>query len=188
MNADAVAGHVVGVVALITLVSAGLGALVRRVYQPTVVGQLLTGLLLCPAVLGALPADPSGLLFPAEILPQLKVLADVAVVVFMFIVGYELDLRTLRGRDGGTVLALAGACLLVPMALGAGTVLLLPGAFTAVGEPDPQPARSCCSSRSRCRSPRCRCWRRSSASGASPGRVPAYWRSPSPGCWTCSSG
>jgi Kef-type K+ transport system membrane component KefB len=67
------------------------------------------------------------------VLPFLNVLSQIAIVVFMFVVGYEFDLRSMRGK-GRAVPAIAGSALLVPMALGAALVLLWPRGFTALGE------------------------------------------------------
>jgi Kef-type K+ transport system membrane component KefB len=72
-------------------------------------------------------------LFPHQVLPYLAVLAQVAVAIFMFGVGYEVDFAKLRGR-GRTVPLLAGSALAVPMGLGMACVLLFRPDFTALGE------------------------------------------------------
>src|SRR6266480_1683343 len=110
MSVDAVTAHVVGDVALI-----------------------LTGILLGPTVLGRVPGNLADHLFPRQTLPFLTVLAQVAVVIFMFVVGYEIDFKSLRGCGGAAPLV-ASSALLVPMGLGAGAVLLFPSGFTAAGE------------------------------------------------------
>lgn len=133
MSVDAVTAHVVGDVALILLVSSVLGAAARRLGQPTVIGQILTGILLGPTVLGRVPGNLADHLFPRQTLPFLTVLAQVAVVIFMFVVGYEIDFKSLRGCGGAAPLV-ASSALLVPMGLGAGAVLLFPSGFTAAGE------------------------------------------------------
>ncbi|MFJ3720215.1 cation:proton antiporter [Streptomyces sp. NPDC090057] len=135
MSVGTVTTYVMGDIAVILLVSSLLGGLASRYGQPAVIGQILTGVVLGPSLLGRLPGDPAGRLFPPEVLPYLSVLAQVAIVTFMFVVGYELNLRSLR-TSSRTTLSVAAAALLVPMALGAGTVLLMPSAFTSVGEHD----------------------------------------------------
>ncbi|MEU9210830.1 cation:proton antiporter [Streptomyces sp. NPDC048415] len=124
-----------GDIAIILLVSSLLGGLATRFGQPVVIGQILTGVALGPTLLGRLPGDLTGRLFPQEVLPYLSVLAQVAIVTFMFVVGYELNLGSLR-MSSRTTLSVAAAALLVPMGLGAGAVLLMPSAFTSVGEHD----------------------------------------------------
>jgi Kef-type K+ transport system membrane component KefB len=131
---DILIADVIGDVALVLVVSALLGAAARRCGQPRVVGQILAGILLGPSLLGRLPGHLTGRLFPAAALPYLTVLSQVAIVIFMFVVGYELDRRFLRGQRRAVPLV-AAAALLVPMGLGSGAALVLRGQFAAVGEP-----------------------------------------------------
>lgn len=126
---------VLGDIALILFVSTLLGGLARRLGQPAVIGQILTGVMLGPTLLGRLPGNPTARLFPPEVLPYLSVLAQVAIVTFMFVVGYELNLRSMRA-SGRATLSVAAVALFVPMVLGAGAVQFLPSAFTSVGEHD----------------------------------------------------
>ncbi|WP_030021820.1 cation:proton antiporter [Streptomyces monomycini] len=134
MRTETVVTVVIGDVALIVLVSWLLGAAARRIGQPAVIGQIAAGIALGPTLLGRLPGNLTDHLFPQEVLPFLTVLSQVAIVLFMFVAGYEIDPRQLRrgGRAAATV-ALFG--LLVPAGLSAGTVQLLPGLYEAV---DPQ--------------------------------------------------
>jgi Kef-type K+ transport system membrane component KefB len=125
---------VIGDIALVILVSSLLGVLARRCGQPSVMGQILTGVLLGPSLLGRLPGHLTAHLFPHAVLPALTSLAQVAVVIFMFTVGYELDFGAIRGR-GRAVPLVAGSALAVPMGLGITCVLLYRSGFTAIGEP-----------------------------------------------------
>jgi Kef-type K+ transport system membrane component KefB len=129
-----VATTVIGDIALVTLVSSLLSVLARRCGQPTVIGQILTGVLLGPSLLGRLPGNLTAHLFPHAVLPSLTSLAQVAVVIFMFTVGYELDFGTMRGR-GRAVPLVAASALAVPMGLGIACVLLYRSGFAAIGEP-----------------------------------------------------
>jgi Kef-type K+ transport system membrane component KefB len=126
---------VIGDIALVIVVSLLLSALARRCGQPTVIGQILTGVLLGPSLLGRLPGHLTSHLFPPAVLPSLTSLAQVAVVIFMFTVGYELDFGAIRQR-GRAVPLVAAAALVVPMALGIACVLLFRSGFAAVGEPN----------------------------------------------------
>ncbi|MGP3976836.1 cation:proton antiporter [Streptomyces sp. 8N114] len=121
---------VLGDVALVVLVSWLFGGLARRLGQPTVIGQILAGIALGPTLLGRLPGDPSGYLFPDEARPFLSVLSQIAIVLFMFVAGYEIDFRTFRA--GRTAVSVAVVGLLVPMALAVGAVSLGGGVFSAV--------------------------------------------------------
>ncbi len=133
MSVSTITTFVVGDIALILAVSSLLGALARRCGQPAVIGQIITGILLGPSLLGHFPGHLTSHLFPVQVIPYLSVLAQVAVVIFMFGVGYEIDFAALRGRGRALSLTASGA-MLIPMALGAGLALALPGAFTAAGE------------------------------------------------------
>ncbi|MGW7820246.1 cation:proton antiporter [Streptomyces puniciscabiei] len=122
MNMDAVTADVVGDTALVLGASALFGTLARRIGQPTVVGQIAAGIILGPSVLGRLPGDPTAHLFTARAVPFISVIAQIAVVIFMFGVGYEIDLRSVRGHRRPVALISAGT-MLVPLALGSGIAL-----------------------------------------------------------------
>jgi Kef-type K+ transport system membrane component KefB len=131
---DNLIAEVIGDAALIIMISYVLGAAARRCGQPAVIGQILAGIMLGPSLLGRLPGHLTGRLFPPAVLPYLSVLSQVAIVIFMFAVGYELDWRLLHVRRRAVTLV-AAAALLVPVALGSGTVLLFRARFAALGEP-----------------------------------------------------
>lgn len=128
-----IATTVIGDIALVAAVSILFGAVVRRLGQPAVIGQMLTGILLGPSLLGRLPGHLSTHLFPPVILPTLTTLAQVGVVVFMFTVGYEIDFGSLRGR-GRTVPLIAVSALLTPMSLGIACALAFRPRLAALGE------------------------------------------------------
>jgi K+:H+ antiporter len=127
---------VIGDIALVMVVSSLLGSLARLCGQPKVIGQIIAGILLGPTLLGALPGHLTARLFPPAVLPFLTILAQVAVVIFMFVVGYELDIRSLRGKGAAVPLIAVGA-LLVPIGLGAGVAVAVPHTFAALGETRP---------------------------------------------------
>lgn len=130
---DAIAAMLMADIALVVALSALLGAVARRLGQPTVVGQIFTGLLLGPSLLGRLPGHLTSHLFPYQVLPYLTVLSQVAVVIFMFAVGYEIDLGSIHGHGRAVPLVAAGA-FFTPMALGMGIALLFRPGFAAIGE------------------------------------------------------
>ncbi|PPU05056.1 cation:proton antiporter [Xanthomonas arboricola] len=66
------------------------GALLQRFGQPPVIGEMAAGLLLGPIAFGAWLPELHGVLFASSSLPPLSGLANIGVVLFMFIVGVEL--------------------------------------------------------------------------------------------------
>lgn len=124
---------VIGDIALILVVSSLAGWAARRCGQPAVIGQILAGILFGPSLLGRLPGHLTSRLFPHAVLPYLTVISQVAVVLFMFVVGYELDRAKFR-HNCRAVLLIAGAALLVPMVLGSGAALVFRSEFAALGQ------------------------------------------------------
>src|SRR5215472_11866586 len=128
---DTLVVHVIGAVALVLVASWLLGAAAQWCGQPRVIGQILAGILLGASFLGRLPGHLTSHLFPRSVLPAMVILAQIAIVIFMFSVGYELDFRSLNERRRAIPLV-AAAALLVPMALGVGATLTLRSGFSAL--------------------------------------------------------
>ena len=105
--------------ALIALLvtSAALSALCRRIHQPPVIGEILAGIFLGPSVLGRLAPSVQHFLVPASVAPQLGTLSQIGVILFMFLVGLELDLSVMRAHSRAT-LAISHASIIVPFTLG----------------------------------------------------------------------
>lgn len=101
------------VVALATLG----GTVARRLGQPRVVGELVTGLALGPSLLGLVSPGLQQWLFPAEVLPHLDMLAQIGVVLFMFLVGTELSPAELRA-DGVRSIVVGHASIAMPFVAG----------------------------------------------------------------------
>ena len=74
-------------VIVIVLTTRLVGALFSRWGQPSVVGEVLAGILLGPSLLGWLWPAASGFIFPNESLGVLKLLSEIGVCLFMFVVG-----------------------------------------------------------------------------------------------------
>lgn len=112
--------------ALATIAAATLatGRLLERAGQPRVVGEILGGVLLGPTALGAVAPGVTGALFTPEVMELVQQLGLLGVVLFMLLVGLELDLGHLR-RRGRLVLVVSHASIAVPFALGLLLALLL---------------------------------------------------------------
>ncbi|MDJ0466747.1 cation:proton antiporter [Streptomyces sp. H27-C3] len=130
-----------GATAVILVAANGAGLLARKLGQPSIVGQLIAGIALGPSLLSQLPPEVGETLFPAEITPMLTALGQVSLVLFLFFVGYELNLSLLRGRSRST-LTVATAAFAVPMVAGAGAALLFHGTLEKLGIPEDVSVRS----------------------------------------------
>jgi Kef-type K+ transport system membrane component KefB len=80
------------------------GLLFRKIRQPQVVGEMAAGILLGPSLLGLVAPGVFDFLFPAESLGYLNAISQIGLLVFMFLIGLELDLNILRGRGRTTVI------------------------------------------------------------------------------------
>lgn len=110
--------------ATIIVASRLLGAVFRRFRQPAVIGEVLAGILLGPSLLGKLVPGATEALFPGTVMPLLGTLAQVGILLFMFVVGLELDTSILR-REAHSTLAISHASIVVPFLLGSALALWL---------------------------------------------------------------
>ena len=116
--------HVLLALAVIIVTARLLGALFAKLRQPPVIGEVLAGILLGPSLLGQVAPSVSGYLLPNSVAPFLSVLAQVGVILYMFLVGLELDTGLLRKRTHATV-AVSHASIVLPFVLGCALALLL---------------------------------------------------------------
>ncbi|WP_158227988.1 cation:proton antiporter [Pseudonocardia sp. MH-G8] len=122
-------------VAVVLIVGIVVVRLVTRLGQPAVIGEILAGIMLGPSLLGLLPGDLVEVLFPTEIRPYLNSVAQVGLVLFMFVTGWEIDLSWLR-RRARTIAATSISAMAVPFGLGVAAAMLLYTHHSVVdGEP-----------------------------------------------------
>jgi Kef-type K+ transport system membrane component KefB len=94
-----------------------LGAIFRRIGQPAVVGETVAGIVLGPSLLGLLFPGTFQFIFPLESLANLRFLSQIGLILFMFIVGMELDSRLVRKQAFEAVI-ISHASILIPYTLG----------------------------------------------------------------------
>jgi Kef-type K+ transport system membrane component KefB len=120
--------QIVVIVATARLVGAGLAYF----GQPRVVGEMAAGLLLGPSVLGLVAPSVSASLFPPASLGFLNALAQVGLLLFMFLVGLELDPAHLKSRQK-TAVVTSHASIVAPFLLGTTLALALYGPLAPAG-------------------------------------------------------
>ncbi|WP_225637473.1 cation:proton antiporter [Streptomyces solaniscabiei] len=108
------------------------GRAVRLLGQPPVIGEILAGILLGPSLLGWLAPTVQQHLLPPSVLPVTSALGTLGLLAFLFLIGLELDLRSLR-TTRGAVAAVSLTGLLLPMALGAALAAALYPQFAPDG-------------------------------------------------------
>ncbi len=107
-------------IAIIVAVARLVGALFKKIRQPAVVGEIVAGIALGPSLLGLFPGQLPTRIFPNDVRPYLGILAQLGLVIFMFIVGLEVDVALIRGKE-----RIAGVISLSSIALPFGLGVLL---------------------------------------------------------------
>jgi Kef-type K+ transport system membrane component KefB len=108
------------------------GVLFRGLGQTAVIGEMAAGVLLGPSFLGAWFPAAEAFLFPATALQPLQLLSQFGVILFMFVVGTEVDVRRLGQRARATV-AISNAGIAVPFSLGIAASFYLHQEFAPAG-------------------------------------------------------
>lgn len=111
-------------ISVILIVARLVGLLFRKIHQPQVMGEMIAGILLGPSLLGWLSPGISAALFPPESLGFLNSLSQVGLLLFMFLIGLELDPQILRGRGHAAVVT-SHVSILAPFFLGTLSALYL---------------------------------------------------------------
>lgn len=109
-----------------------IGFLVKRISQPMVIGEILAGIILGPSVLGWLFPDIFLFLFPIKSLINLQFLSQIGLILFMFVIGMELDLKIMKDKAGDAVV-ISHASIIVPFGLGIWLAYLLYDSYAPAG-------------------------------------------------------
>ncbi|WP_294319222.1 cation:proton antiporter [uncultured Chryseobacterium sp.] len=118
----------------IILVARLFGWICMKIRQPSVIGEMIAGIVLGPSLLGMYFPEFSVFLFPKESLGNLQFLSQIGLILFMYIVGMELDLSVLRKKAHDAVV-ISHASIIIPFALGIGLSYFIYKEFAPEGIP-----------------------------------------------------
>ncbi len=96
-----------------------LGFLFKKIGQPAVIGEIVAGIILGPSILGLFFPEVNQFLFPAGSLITLQFMSQIGLLLFMFIIGMELDLSAIRKQAYDAVI-ISHASIIIPYTLGMG--------------------------------------------------------------------
>ena len=108
------------------------GWVCKKIGQPTVIGEIVAGIVLGPSLVGMYFPGFSSALFPAESMGNLQFLSQFGLILFMFMVGMELDLKTLKNK-AHEALVISHASIILPFALGIGLAYYIYQSFAPEG-------------------------------------------------------
>lgn len=116
----------------IILVARFFGWVCRKIGQPTVIGEMIAGIVLGPSLIGMYFPEFSAMLFPKDSLGNLQFLSQIGLILFMFVIGMELDLKALKNKAHDAVV-ISHASIIVPFALGLGLAYFIYHSFAPQG-------------------------------------------------------
>ena len=116
--------HVILALGAVIILGRILAKVFAKAHQPSVIGEVVAGIVLGPSLLGRLFPDAFDFLVPSAIVPIIGVIAQVGVVLYMFLVGLEMNTDRV-GAMARSVIAVAIAGLIVPFAAGSALAVWL---------------------------------------------------------------
>ena len=117
--------------AVILFATKALGMATRKLGLPQVVGMVIAGLLIGPAIFSQIPGSFNGLVNPTEIeMDVLRTFSQIGVILILFSSGLETDLKDLKTSGfASSMIALAG--VVFPLILGSLGAAFFMGGITA---------------------------------------------------------
>ena len=116
----------------ILIVAKIFGWIFKKIGQPSVIGEIIAGIVLGPSLIGSYFPEYSAALFPKESLPNLQFLSQIGLILFMFVIGMELDLKILKNKAHDAVV-ISHASIIFPFALGLGLAYYIYNSFAPEG-------------------------------------------------------
>lgn len=108
------------------------GWLCGKIGQPTVIGEIIAGIVLGPSLIGLYFPEFFNNLFPVESLGNLQFLSQIGLILFMFVIGMELDISVLKNKAHDSVV-ISHASIIIPFALGMGLAYYIYTSFSPEG-------------------------------------------------------
>lgn len=102
---------------VIIVVARLFGIIFKKINQPAVIGEVLAGIVLGPSLVGTLLPGVSAFLFPEHSLGNLQFLSEIGLILFMFVIGMELDISILKKKASDAVI-ISHASIIFPFTLG----------------------------------------------------------------------
>ncbi|WP_026727007.1 cation:proton antiporter [Flavobacterium denitrificans] len=99
-----------------------------KIRQPAVIGEMIAGIVMGPSLIGMYFPEFSKILFPLESLGNLQFLSQIGLILFMYIVGMEIDMKILRNKAHDAVV-ISHASIIIPFVLGMGLAYFLYNEF-----------------------------------------------------------
>jgi Kef-type K+ transport system membrane component KefB len=100
------------------------GYIFNKIGQPTVIGETVAGIVLGPSLLGLFFPAISAFIFPAHSLGNLQFLSQVGLILFMFVIGMEVDINVIR-KQAYDAVVISHASIIIPYTLGMGLSFFL---------------------------------------------------------------
>lgn len=116
----------------IIIVARLLGWVCKKIGQPSVIGEIIAGILLGPSLIGMYFPEFSAALFPTKSLGNLQFLSQIGLILFMFVIGMELDLKVLRNKAHDAVV-ISHASIIIPFTLGVALAYFIYQSFAPEG-------------------------------------------------------
>ena len=116
----------------IIIVARLFGWICKKLGQPSVIGEIIAGIVLGPSLLGTFFPELSALFFPPQSMSNLQFLSQIGLILFMFVIGMELDLKVLKNQAHEAVV-ISHASIIFPFALGVSLAYFIYETFAPAG-------------------------------------------------------
>jgi Kef-type K+ transport system membrane component KefB len=111
--------HLILSVGTVLLAARLMGWSFQLIGQPRVVGEMTAGIVLGPSLFGRFFPDAFAYVFPPSSLPALTTLSQLGLLLFMFVVGLEVDIKRIL-KQRASVVFISNVSIVLPLALGLG--------------------------------------------------------------------